>query len=96
MHFNPKVTFHRLVSDLDKEGVRRFHAQPWAIDYMKIIGYAEGEVHLDNETTALVQEGFGEIEKIVDDKHEEHERYNANLRVQEGNGLVFLPGSGDE
>lgn len=96
MHFNTKVAFNRLVSNLDKEGVRRFQTEPWDIDYEKVVGYAPGEVHLDNDSIAYVQEGYEEIRRIMDDKEAEKERYDEYQRRIALMGMPSMPGDDDE
>lgn len=96
MHFNTKIAFNRLVSDLDKEGVRRFRTEPWDIDYTKVEGYAPGEVQLDNGTTAYVAEGYEEIKRIMDDKEAEKERYDEYQRQLGIMGMASLPGDDDD
>lgn len=96
MHFNTKVGFNRLVSNLDKEGVRRFSAEPWDVDYEKVVGYAPGEVHLDNDSAILVQEGYHEIKRIMDEKEAEKERYDEYQRQLGIMGMASMPGDGDD
>lgn len=92
MHFNPKVAFTKIIMPRDPQtGIRKHQGVPWDINFEKIESYTHGEIRLDDGEVIYVEEDYEQIKKIIDDKIAEHERYNTNLRLQENNGMVFIP-----
>lgn len=96
MHFNSKVCFDRVVFERDAQtGYYKHLSKPWDINFEKVESYSHGELRLDDGEVVLVEQDYEQIKKLIDDKLKEQEVYSAHLRMQESNGVVFLP-EGDE
>lgn len=93
IHSNPRIQLTQVNFKRNKEGRYTHDGNPLSLDFQAIKFHGDGWIDLEDGTRILVEEDAATIDKMIDDKIKEQEKYDRQSAKEAASGI---PGTEDD